>query len=735
MKSAVCQLITVLLLLAGCGVLNHPYRKNEHGQNYLYDTFREPPKHLDPAVSYSSGEYTYLQQIYEPPLQYHYLKRPYELIPLTVREVPEPVYYNAEGNRLTEGAPSEQVARAVYTLRIVPGIRYQDHPAFARDASGRLVYQDLAENDLSGIDDVFDFPDTGSKELTAADYVYQIKRMAHPTVDCPIGSYMANYILGLKELSQDLGNELARIRAERKDRSGAAYSQDEDEKRNPIWIDLDRFGLDGARVIDEHTYQITIGQKYPQFVYWLAMPFFAPMPRDVDRFYHRAPLRSRNLTIDNRPVGTGPYRLAEFSPNKQIVLVRNENFRGEPYPSTGEETDRAKGFLDDAGKTMPFIDKAIYKLEKESIPNWNKFLQGYYDLSSIGSEVFDQAVQMNETGLSLSDALQEKGIRLETSVMTSSYYCAFNMLDDVVGGYTEDKRKLRQAISIAIDFEEWIQIFQNGRGVVAQGMLPPGIFGHRDGPESVNPVTHTWDLESGKPVRRSIEDARRLLAEAGYPNGVGLDGKPLVIGFDTYWTGSIAKARFDWLRKQLAKLNIDLQIRQTDYNRFRDKTRRGNLQLFFWGWNADYPDPENFLFLLAGQNGEVKYGGSNTANYDNPEFNRLFKRVESMPSGPDRLRLLDRMIEVARQDAPWIWGYHPVAYGIYHSWYKNTKPMTISKNRMKYKRIEPMSREEMRVAWNSPVWWPVFAGIGVLVLGSIPAVTTVRRREREVELE
>jgi len=157
--------------------------------------------------------------------------------------------------------------------------------------------------------------------------------------------------------------------------------------------------------------------------------------------------------------------------------------------------------------------------------------------------------------------------------------------------------------------------------------------------------------------------------------------------------------------------------------------------MFFWGWNADYPDPENFLFLLAGPNGEVKYGGSNSANYDNPDFNRLFKQVESMPNGPERMRLLTEMIDVAQQDAPWSWGYHPVSYGLFHSWYKNTKPMTISKNRLKYKRIEPSARETKRATWNSPVWWPVVAGIVVLIASAVPAVATVRRRERKVELE
>src|SRR4030065_2464656 len=78
-----------LIISNSCTPIN-PYRPAERGKNYFYTTFTEPPKHLDPARAYSSDEYGFLSQIYETPLQYHYLTRPYTLIPLTVEDVPEP---------------------------------------------------------------------------------------------------------------------------------------------------------------------------------------------------------------------------------------------------------------------------------------------------------------------------------------------------------------------------------------------------------------------------------------------------------------------------------------------------------------------------------------------------------------------------------------------------------------------------------------------------------------------
>ena len=96
----------ILLVLCGAGCIpNNPYPASEQTQEIYYSTFSEEPKHLDPAISYSSGEYRFIQQIYEPPLQYHYLKRPYQLIPLTAESVPKPRYYDPEGNPLPADVP------------------------------------------------------------------------------------------------------------------------------------------------------------------------------------------------------------------------------------------------------------------------------------------------------------------------------------------------------------------------------------------------------------------------------------------------------------------------------------------------------------------------------------------------------------------------------------------------------------------------------------------------------
>jgi len=103
----------------------------------------------------------------------------------------------------------------------------------------------------------------------------------------------------------------------------------------------------------------------------------------------------RNLTLDWYPVGTGAYMLSENNPSSRMVLDANPNFRGEPYPSEGEPGDAKAGLLADAGKRAPFVERIVLTREKESIPYWNKFLQGYYDSAGIGSDNFDQAVRIS----------------------------------------------------------------------------------------------------------------------------------------------------------------------------------------------------------------------------------------------------------------------------------------------------------------------------------------------------
>ncbi|MGA9163306.1 MAG: ABC transporter substrate-binding protein [Thiobacillus sp.] len=700
---------TIGLMTACSDNWNTPYPGSDKHANVVYSAFSERPKHLDPARSYSSNEVEFTGQIYEPPLQYHFLKRPYTLIPLTAEAVPRPRYVDAAGKALPDDAPAASIAESVYEIHIRPGIRYQPHPAFARDAAGHYYYHALDAAAVADKTRISDFAHTGTRELVAADYVYQIKRLADPRLSSPIFGLMSEHIVGLKALGQALEK---------------AAQANPDKALN-----LNDFPLAGAEVVDRTTYRIHIKGKYPQFIYWLAMPFFAPIPWEADVFYAQPGMADRNLTFDWQPVGTGPFYLAENDPNRRMVLKKNPYFHGDTYPADGDAADRQGGLLADAGKQLPLVDEAVFSLEKETIPYWSKFMQGYYDSSGISSDSFDQAVQFSAGGdPQLTDSMRDKDIHLVTSVQASIWYVGFNMLDPVVGGLGVDRQKLRQALSIAFDYDEFISIFLNGRGIPAQGPIPPGLFGYVDGVAGLNP--YVYEARDGHIVRRPLEVAKKLLAEAGYPNGRNArTGEPLVLYFDTMATGPESSARIGWMKKQLDKLNVQLVVRGTDYNRFQDKLLKGNAQLFEWGWNADYPDPENFFFLLYGPHKKVGSGGENAANYDNPEFNRLFERMKDMDNGPARQQVIDAMLEIVRRDAPWIFAYYPKSFGLAHGWVHNVKPNLMANNTLKYRRVDPVQRANQRAAWNRPVLWPIALLAGGLVAVIAPAAIAWRRRE------
>ncbi len=701
--------ILVLLSLnisSYASVWNNPHEPKKIKADTLFSSFSIPLKRLDPVRSYNAIEWAVIGQIYEPPLQYNYLKRPYELEPLTLTKMPQIRYLDKDNREVDED--SKDITYSEYRLDLRKDIHYQNHPAFVKKKDGTLMYDGLTEDALEKIASPDDFKKMATRKLVASDYAYAIKRMAVRQNHSPILDTMQEYIVGLKTFSEKMTQRV------------------KENKKSHQWTDLRKYAIEGVKVIGDSALTIKIKGKYPQFNYWLSMNFFAPIPWEADLFYQQKGLITKNITLNWFPVGTGAYYLAENNPNKQMRLLENPNYHHEAYPSLSPQESQAsdvpKALLEDSGKKLPFIKEVIYSLEKESIPLWNKFLQGYYDASGISSEAFDQAVNISSEGsMNLSAEMSEKGIALRGSVQPSIFYLAFNMTDPIVGGYSDSAKKLRQAISIAQNQEEYISIFINERGIPAQGPIPPGIFGYEEGEKGTDSVIYDW--VNGKRVRKSIDVAKRLLAEAGYPDGISnKTGKVLKLHYDATATGPDDRALMDWQRKQFAKLGIQLVIRATDYNRFQEKVRKGKAQLFSWGWNADYPDPENFLFLLYGANAVVNTNGAgiNSSNYQNPKFDRLFDEIKTMNNTPERKKKIEKMLEIVREDVPWIWGVHPKSMSLFHQWYKNVLPHAMANNTLKYKRIDAALRVNKQKEWNQPQILPlVLFVLFIMIMGFV----------------
>src|ERR1035437_2178901 len=719
------------LLLGGCSeVSNNPHPLGSEKTNTMFVPFStRSPKYLDPASSYSNDETPYTYQIYEPPYGYHYLKRPYVLIGRAAQEVASPRYFDKVGKELPDRAPGEQIAETIFDIKLKHGIKFAPHPAFAINAQGEYIYHAIKREDLASKHQITDFKQTGTRELTADDYVYSIRRLATPRIKSPSFSTMADYIVGLKEYGEKIVEVDKALRADLSPTD-----------RDLPFLDFRKYPFDGVQALDKYTLRIRIKGKYPQFKYWLAMTFFFPVPWGAEKFYAQPGMAERNLTLNFWPVGTGPYMLTEFLENRRHVLECNPNFRGEPYPCEGEPDDAKNGYLADCGKMTPFIDRVVFDIEKESVPMQAKFLQGYYDSPAIERLDYGTGyiVAMGDDKKKEKE-FKDKGIKLPTTVEANNWYIGFNWIDPVVGRgsnpeQAERNRKLRQALSIAIDWEEHIAIFERGQGMAAHGPLPPSLFGYRgDGPSAFNPVVYRRGPD-GKPVRRSIDEPKRVLVEAGYPDGRDArTGKPLVLNFDYQNAAPSAKALLDWYTKQFAKIGIQLEVRATDYNRFQDKMSKGSIQIYFWGWLADYPDAENFLFMLYGPNAKALTGGNgeNNSNYQNPQFDKLYERMKFLDDGPEKQALIDKMIELVHKDAIWSLSYFPTSAAAYHQWISNGKPTQIIRNHIGYLRLDPKLRAQKIAQWNQPVWWPMPLILLVLIGAVVPAWSAWRRRERE----
>ena len=707
-----------LALVAGCD--NSPWQQGAASENTIHSAMIEnTPRHLDPTASYWSNDTLVTYQVYEPPYGYHYFKRPFELVPKSAARVVTPRYLDKAGQPLPDDAPAELIAESVYDVPIKPGILFQPHPAFAKDAQGQYRYHAMQPGDVGKRRTPMDFEHSGTRELVAEDFVYALKRHATTRITTPIFGLFSEYVVGLADYGTLIKKEDAALRK----------GLDPSSLDKPF-LDFRRWPLAGASAPEKHLLRIRIKGKYPQWKYWMQMTFLAPIPWEADAFYAQPGFAERGMTLDQWPVGTGPFMLTEFEKDRRITMVRNPNYRGEPFPCDGMPDDREAGRLADCGRKTPFVDRIVSVVEREATPQRNKFRDGFYDL-----EVFERT----DTGISylvemldseeVRSEYERKGFAFPRYADVNSYIVGFNMIDPVLGGEPTPQgqaraRKLRQAITIAIDWDEYSKIFPKKGGLTAMSPLPGGIPGSREGtPQGINPVTHR--LVDGKPVRRPIEDAKRLLAEAGYPDGRdAATGRPLVINYDYYAPATPErKPEIDWMVRQFAKISVQLEVRATDNNQFQDKVRKGKHQVFWSGWNADYPDAENFLFLFYGPNAKSVSDGENTANYQNPEFDSLFARLKTLDDGPAKQEVIDRMVKILQDDAPWSMGFYPWASTAVQGWVRNSKPAILVRDHGRYLRLDVPARVAAVQDWNRPVWWPLLA-----LLALVAAVVGYTRR-------
>lgn len=500
----------------------------------------------------------------------------------------------------------------VYTFKIRQGVKFHDNKVF---------------------------PEGKGREVKAKDFEYSFKRLADPRVQSTGWWLLENRVKGLDE-----------------------WRKKYTDNKDPVNYDEE---IPGLKATDEYTLQIELKQPYPQLLYALAMPYGGVVAKEAVDFY--------KAEFINYGVGTGPFVLETYRPSEILVYKKNPNYWAATFPSEGEPGDKEKGLLEDAGKPLPLVDGINVRVIIEEQPLWLHFLRGEIDTAGIPKDNFGKAVRavdaakpLTYDNLALSEELTNKGIQMSTAVQMDFTYTAFNTQSKDFP-QLQDKR-VRQAISLALDDKESIQIFYNGMATSAQTPIPPGVNGYD--PEFKNPY-RTGD----------IEKARKLLADAGFPGGKGFPALP----YDTV-SSATSRQMADYAAKQLDKIGIKMNVVSSTWPQLLERVQNRQTQLWGIAWGADYPDAENFLQLFYGPNAQP--GGMNGSYYQNKEFDRLFEKARVLPDSPVRTDMYKKLGRMVADDAPVVMGLHRIAVALRQPWIKNAKHDEFAFNRSKYLKID-----------------------------------------------
>ncbi len=591
----VSVVVVMVLVIWGCGGSGPEGEPNEMVLHHILST---RIKGLDPGQIRDVYSMMVAGQIFETLYDYHFLKRPYELIPL-----------------LGEDMPQVSEDGLVYSIRIKKGVRFQDDVCF-----------------VGGPQDPFR---EKGRELKAEDFVFSIKRIANIKYLSPSWSLFDDRIVGLDEFREYTKAPDRNIRGE----GDVDYSR----------------AVEGLIASDDYTLVIKLKKPWPQMVASiLADISTAPVAKEAVSYYGK--------DIVSHPVGTGPFKLNVWRRGSYIELVRNPTFRGELYPSEGEAGDAEAGYLEDAGKPIPFADRVVWTMIEERQPAWLLFLQGKVDATVVPKDNYGEV--MIENG-QLTDRMKQLNIQLKSFEDPSTYWLGFNMADDVVGR----NKPLRLAINRAIDREKFIELFFNNRNLVAHGFIPP-IMG------CYNPLIKEKGYAGYDP-----DEARKLLKEAEGIYGEKLPTLKITIpGVDTW-----ARQYGQFLTRQLNAIGLEVELQYMDLPTYQQKLNNKSIQIFAGGVTANIPDELDFLSLFYSR---YSAGGPNKFNYCNPEFDRLYEKVEVMRDCIERRELCRRMEVMVLEDCPAAFLNHRVADVLHHDWYKNYKPHSFAYGLSKYRRID-----------------------------------------------
>lgn len=472
------------------------------------------------------------------------------------------------------------------------------------------------------------FPNGKGRELEASDFVYSIKRLADSKSQANGWWILDGKLKGLNEW---------------RDKNANLPATNYDEE------------VEGLKALDKYTLQFKLAKPFPQFLYALAMGFTSAVSKEVVAKYGKE--------FINHPVGTGPYVLPKFDQGKRITYTKNPTYREVFYPS--DASPEYKDLLADAGKRLPLVDKIVVHVMVESQPAWLKFNKGEIDYYGIPKDNFASAIKDNK----LTDELLGKGFVLTITPLLDLTYTGFNFDNKLF-----QNTKLRRAMALAFDEAKSNELFYNNTSFSAQGAIPPGIAGNVK--DYKNPYKGP-----------NLDAAKKMLAEAGYPEGKGL---PEIL-YDIP-DSTTSRQMGEFFQKQMEQIGIKIKISASPWPEFQAKLKKRGGQMFGLAWGADYPDAENFLQLFYGPNSSP---GSNSTNYNNPVFNKQFEAAVMMQDSEARTALYEKLNKFLAEEVVVIFNMHRQSYNLQQGWLRNYHNSDLNHDLYQYLNIDTAKKEEL----------------------------------------
>ena len=442
------------------------------------------------------------------------------------------------------------------------------------------------------------------REIKARDFVYSIQRHFDPNTRAQGAWLWQNRIAGLDAWKTD----------------GSDYNHE----------------VAGLRTLDDYTIQITLTKPFPQLVHTLTQGYAAIVPREAVEKYGQM--------LSNHPVGSGPFRLVSRD-SVRAVLAKNPGFRQEPFDLADEGFDPAShmslGLKNLQDKIPPFVDQLEIEFITEDAARWNAFSAGELHFIKVPVSQFDSVLSQRNP-LTLSP--QYDGMyHFEASPEAGFIYINFNMGDERIGYHPDPEQNrrnhaLRCAMVKAFDWEKRNEIFFYDIGRVFPGVIPPSV------PE------YDADGDAGY-IQRDLRVARQLLQKNDWDE----DTLPtLEYGFPNSVT---ERQIFEQFRNFMMDAGYPAdKIRPLIFATYGDYQRaysQGKVALINSSWTMDYPDAENVMQLYYGPNAAP---GSNSANYNNPDYNRLYETSAALNESPERTQIYREMNQLLMDDCASITG-------------------------------------------------------------------------------